>query len=129
MFGRGLAAVIALVGATAGTCFEILLVARARAHCLGDLSAGEQFAGTVWVVSRIVAFPVVSGLSALFALSFPLVARLPWLAGRSWPGLVLPAIMVAAALTGPVAMTLYDLATEGTPGGCVLPWWPSWLPS
>lgn len=129
MLGRGLAAVVAVVCATAGTCFEILLVARARAHCLGDLSAGEQFAGTVWVVSRIVAFPVVSALSALLALSFHTVARLPWLAGRRWLGVVLPPLMVVAALTGPAAMTLYDLATAGAPGGCVLPGWPSWFPS
>ncbi|NJP91742.1 hypothetical protein HCN51_20145 [Nonomuraea sp. FMUSA5-5] len=69
------------------------------------------------------------GLSAVVALPFHLLARLPPLAGRVWPVPVLVALSVTVSVAGPVAMVLYDVATEGTPGDCVLPWWPSWLPS
>ncbi|MGW0483963.1 hypothetical protein [Nonomuraea sp. NPDC003214] len=54
-------------------------------------------------------------------------------AGTGWalsrPGVLLLALTVAGSVAGPVAMTVYDLAGEGTPGDCVLPWWPTWLPS
>ncbi len=128
-FGCGLSAVIALACATFGTFLDIHLVARAQLYCLGDLGSGEKFAGTGWALSRIVIFPAVSVLSALGAQSFHLLARLPWPAGRVWPGVLLLALTVAGSVAGPVAMTVYDLAGEGTPGDCVLPWWPSWLPS
>ncbi|MEV0234724.1 hypothetical protein [Nonomuraea sp. NPDC050786] len=104
-------------------------MARAQLYCLGDLSAGENFAGTIWALSRILIFPVISVLSALVALSFHLLTRLPWLARRIWPEPILLALTVAGSIAGPITMTLYDVATEGTPGDCVLPWWPSWLPS
>ncbi|NRQ34988.1 hypothetical protein HII36_24620 [Nonomuraea sp. NN258] len=129
MFGCGLSVIIALACATFGTIFDIQLVAAAKLYCEGDLSAGEKFAGNFWSLSRFVIFPVVSVLSALVAQSFQLLNRLPWLAGRLWSGTVLLALTVVGSIAGPVAMTLYDLAAEGTPAGCVLPWWPSWLPS
>ncbi|MFC7384131.1 hypothetical protein [Sphaerisporangium rhizosphaerae] len=128
-FGCGLSAIITVACATFGTLFDVYLVAHAQVYCLGHLNAGENLAGTLWSLSRFVIFPIVSVLSALVAMSFHLLARLPWLARRTWPGLVLLALTVAGSVAGPVAMTLYDVATEGTPGDCVLPWWPSWLPS
>ncbi|MFC4592241.1 hypothetical protein [Sphaerisporangium corydalis] len=128
-FGCGLSTIIAVACATFGTFLDIYLVAHAQVYCLGDLSSGENFAGTLWSLSRLVIFPIVSVLSALLAQSFHLVARLPWPAGRIWSSLILLALTVAGSVAGPVAMTLYDLATEGTPGDCVLPWWPAWLPS
>lgn len=128
-FGCGLSAIIAIACGTFGTFLDIHLVARAQLYCLGDLSFGENVAGTIWALSRIAIFPVVSVLSALLALSFHLLTRLPWLAGRIWPGLILLVLTVAGSIAGPMAMTLYDVAAEGTPGDCVLPWWPSWLPS
>ncbi|MFF4624874.1 hypothetical protein [Nonomuraea jabiensis] len=42
---------------------------------------------------------------------------------------VLSLLAAGVSIAGPVAMVMYDVATEGTPGDCVLPWWPSWLPS
>ncbi|MGW4476470.1 hypothetical protein ACWENQ_43005 [Nonomuraea sp. NPDC004354] len=128
-FGCGLSAITAMACGTIGTFFDIHLVTRAQIYCLGDLSAGEKFAGTVWVLSRIVIFPIVSALSALVALSFHLLTRLPWLARRAWVGPVLLALTIAGSVAGPIAMTLYDVATEGASGDCVMPWWPSWLPS
>ncbi|WP_031171017.1 hypothetical protein [Streptosporangium roseum] len=121
--------IIALAFATVGTFFEIHLVARAHVYCAGDLSAGENFAGSIWVVSRLVLFPVVSVVSALISLAFQLLARLPRLAGRMWLELLLLALTIAVSAAGPVALTLHDLAIQGTPGNCVLPWWPSWLPA
>ncbi|GAA4924905.1 hypothetical protein HD597_011369 [Nonomuraea thailandensis] len=123
-FGCGLCLIIAMACATFGTFLDLHLVARAQVYCEGDLSSGEKFAGTMWFLSRVVMFPIVSVLSALVAQSFHLLARLPWLAGRLWSGAVLPALAVAGSFAGPVAMVLYDLATVGTPGGCVLPPWP-----
>ncbi|MFB4279146.1 MULTISPECIES: hypothetical protein [unclassified Nonomuraea] len=128
-FGCGLSVIIAIVCATFGTFLDIHLVARAQRYCLGDLSSGEKFAGTFWALSRIVIFPIVSVLSALGAQSFHLLTRLPWPAGRIWAGAVLLAVTIAGSVAGPTAMAWYDLATVGTPGDCVLPWWPSWLPS
>lgn len=128
-FGCGLSAIIAIACGTIGTFFDIYLVARAQVYCLGDLSAGESFAGLIWVASRIVIFPIISVLSALVALSFHLLFRLPWLAGRTWLGPILLALTIVGSIAGPIAMALYDVATEGTPGECVLPWWPSWLPA
>jgi hypothetical protein len=128
-FGCGFPVIIALAFATVGTFFEIHLVARAHVYCAGDLSAGENFAGSIWVVSRLALFPVVSVVSALISLAFQLLARLPRLAGRIWLELLLLALTIAVSAAGPVALTLYDLAIQGTPGNCVLPWWPSWLPS
>jgi hypothetical protein len=128
-FGCGLSAIIAIACATFGTFLDIHLVARAQLYCLGDLSSGENFAGTIWSLGRIVIFPIVSVLSALVAQSFHLLTRLPWLAGRLWSDAILLALTVAGSIAGPVAMIVYDLAAEGTPGDCVLPWWPSWLPS
>ncbi|WP_433257558.1 hypothetical protein ACQPYK_20870 [Streptosporangium sp. CA-135522] len=128
-FGCGFPVIIALAFATAGTFFEIHLVARAHLYCAGDLSAGENFAGSIRVVSRLVLFPIVSVVSALISLAFQLLARLPRLAGRMWLELLLLALTLAVSAAGPVALTLHDLATQGTPGNCVLPWWPSWLPS
>ncbi|WP_062429972.1 hypothetical protein [Herbidospora daliensis] len=69
--------------ATFGTFLDILLVARAQIYCAGDLDAGAKLANAVWCLSRIVAFPIVSALSALFAQSFHLLAGSPWLAGSS----------------------------------------------
>ncbi|MEU4697435.1 hypothetical protein [Nonomuraea dietziae] len=128
-FGCGLSAIIATACATVGTFLDIHLVARGQLYCLGDLSSGENFAGAIWSLSRIVIFPIISVLSALVAQPFHLLARLPWLAGRMGSGVILLALTVAGSIAGPIAMTLYDVATEGTPGDCVLPWWPSWLPS
>ncbi|MEU1725232.1 hypothetical protein [Nonomuraea sp. NPDC005692] len=67
--------------------------------------------------------------SALLSLPVQLLARLPWVAGRLWPQLLLTVLALAVTVAGPVALTLYDLATQGTPDDCVLPWWPAWLPS
>ncbi|NUW43374.1 hypothetical protein [Nonomuraea rhodomycinica] len=128
-FGCGLTVVIAATCATAATFFDILLVTRAQVHCQGDPSSGEKFADVFWLLSRIVVIPMVSALSAIVSLPFHLLARLPWLAGRVWPVPVLLALTIGVSVAGPVAMVLYDVATEGTPGDCVLPWWPSWLPS
>ncbi|AQZ62883.1 unnamed protein product [[Actinomadura] parvosata subsp. kistnae] len=128
-FGCGLSAVVALTCAAAGTFFDIHLVARAQVHCQGDLSSGEKFAEVFWLLSRFVVVPAVAVLSAIAALPLQLLARLPPLAGRVWPVPVLVALSVTVSVAGPVAMVLYDVATEGTPGDCVLPWWPSWLPS
>ncbi|MEU1392246.1 MULTISPECIES: hypothetical protein [unclassified Nonomuraea] len=53
-------------------------------------------------------------------------------AGEGFAGAVrvlLTVLALAVTLAGPVALTLYDLATQGTPDDCVLPWWPAWLPS
>ncbi|MFI7694631.1 hypothetical protein ACIBQ6_36590 [Nonomuraea sp. NPDC049655] len=55
--------------------------------------------------------------------------RLPWAARRLWPQLLLTVLALAVTVSGPVALTLYDVATQGTPGDCVLPWWPAWLPT
>ncbi|NAS21280.1 hypothetical protein GT755_06220 [Herbidospora sp. NEAU-GS84] len=128
-FGCGLSTLVAIACATFGTLLDIHLVARAEYYCLGDLSAGQNFAGAVWSLSRIVIFPFVSVLSALAAQAFHLLTRLPWLAGRLWPTCILLPLTLAGSFAGPVAMTVYDLATKGTPGDCVLPWWPSWVPS
>lgn len=128
-FGCAFPAIIALVFATVGTFLETSLVARAHVYCAGDLSAGEGLAGTFWVFSRFVLFPVVSVLSALVSLPFQLLARLPRVAGRLWLELLLLLVTIAVSAAGPLALSLYDLATQGTPGDCVLPWWPSWLPS
>ncbi|GAA2907452.1 hypothetical protein ACFQQB_18150 [Nonomuraea rubra] len=75
-FGCGLSLISAVLCATFGTFLDIHLVARAQLYCAGDLSSGERFAGTLWILS---------------------------------------------CFAGPVLMILYDLATEGTPGDCVLP--------
>ncbi|MFC4117130.1 hypothetical protein [Nonomuraea zeae] len=128
-FGCAFPVIIALSFATLGTFFEIHLVARAHVYCAGDLSSGENFAGSLWMVSRLVLFPVVSVVSALVSPVFQMLARLPRLAGRLWLELLLLALTIAVSAAGPVALTLYDLATQGTPGDCVLPWWPSWLPA
>ncbi|MFI6295994.1 hypothetical protein ACIBEJ_30670 [Nonomuraea sp. NPDC050790] len=128
-FGCGFPAIIALAFATVGTFLELRLVAHAHVYCAGDLSAGENSAGSVWAVSRLVLFPIVSVVSALISLPFQLLARLPRLAGRMWLELLLLALSIAVSAAGPVALILYDLATQGTPDNCVLPWWPSWLPS
>ncbi|MGI5286736.1 hypothetical protein ACQEVF_25820 [Nonomuraea polychroma] len=128
-FGCGLSAVIAITCATAGTFFDIHLVARAQVYCQVDLSSGEKLAEVAWLLSRIVVVPTVSVLSAIASLPFYLLARLPWLAGRVWPVPILLTLTIGVSIAGPVAMVLYDVATEGTPGDCVLPWWPSWLPS
>jgi hypothetical protein len=129
VFGCGLSVIILVACATYGTFFDIHLVASAQLYCLGDLSAGEKFSGAFWGLSRIVIFPVVSVLSALAALPFQVLARLPALTRRIWPGPVLLVLSVACSVAGPTAMILYDVAAHGTPGDCVLPWWPSWLPS
>ncbi|GAB1821114.1 hypothetical protein [Herbidospora sp. RD11066] len=121
--------IIAITCGTAGAFLDIHLVARAELYCLGDLSSGENFAGAVWALTRIVIFPTVSVASALVAQSFHLLTRLPWLAGRLWPSLIPLALTASGSIIGPAAMTMYDLATKGTPGDCVLPLWPSWLPS
>ncbi|GII71187.1 hypothetical protein Sme01_36630 [Sphaerisporangium melleum] len=128
-FGCGISVVIATAFATFGTFLDIHLVARAQLYCLGDLSVGENLSGTLFAVTRMVLFPVISVLSALLAVSFHLLGRLPWLAARIWPRPILLALTIAGSIAGPVAMAMYDLATEGTPGDCVLPWWPTWLPS
>ncbi|MFF4196773.1 hypothetical protein [Nonomuraea sp. NPDC001831] len=75
------------------------------------------------------AFPAVSAGSAVLSLPVQLLARLPWAAGRRWPQLLSAVLALAVTVAGPVALTLYDLAVQGTPGDCVLPWWPAWLPS
>ncbi|MFI7111558.1 hypothetical protein ACIBK9_34960 [Nonomuraea sp. NPDC050227] len=97
-FGSAFPAVAAIACATAGTWYEVSLVAHAHVYCAGDLSAGEGFAGAVWVLSRFVLFPAVSVGSALLSLPVQLLSRLPWAARRLWPQLLL-----------------------------VLPWWPAWL--
>ncbi|MEV0380556.1 hypothetical protein [Nonomuraea sp. NPDC050643] len=124
-FGCGFPVIIALAFATVGTLLEVHLVARAHLYCAGDLSSGENFAGSFWVVSRFVFFPAVSVVSALTSLPFQLIARLPRVAGRVWLELLLLVLTIAVSAAGPVALTLYDLATQGTPGDCVLPWLPS----
>lgn len=126
--GCGMLAVVALASATFGTFLDIFLVARAQTHCLGDLSAGERFTGFIWATGRLVVFPVVAAGSALASAPISLIARLPWLARYGWPKAVLAAVAVLAAAAGPTAVIIYDVATEGTPGDCVPPWWPSWLP-
>ncbi|MGV9533763.1 hypothetical protein ACWEU6_19660 [Streptosporangium sandarakinum] len=126
--GCGMLAVVALASATFGTFLDIFLVARAQSHCLGDLSAGEKFAGFIWATGRLVVFPVIAAGSALASAPISLIARLPWLARYGWPKAVLVIVAVLAAAAGPTAMILYDVTTEGTPGDCVPPWWPSWLP-
>ncbi|MET9066376.1 hypothetical protein [Streptosporangium sandarakinum] len=126
--GCGMLAVVALASATFGTFLDIFLVARAQTHCLGDLSAGERFAGFIWATGRLVVFPVVAAGSALASAPISLIARLPWLARYGWPKAVLAAVAVLAAAAGPTAVIIYDVATKGTPGDCVPPWWPSWLP-
>lgn len=122
-FGCGFPAIIALAFATVGTFLELHLVAHAHVYCAGHLSAGENFAGSIWAVSRLVLFPVVSVVSALISLPFQLLARLPRVAGRMWLELLLLALTITVSAAGPVALTLYDLATQGTPGNCVLPRW------
>ncbi|MEV0351972.1 hypothetical protein AB0H88_39920 [Nonomuraea sp. NPDC050680] len=129
MMGCAFPLIIAIACAIFGTFFDTFLVARSQLYCLGDLSAGEKFAGFFWDLTRILLFPVISALSALVSLPFQLLARLPRLAGRIWLELILLALTIAVSAAGPVAMVLYDVATEGTPGDCVLPWWPSWLPA
>ncbi|MFI7044862.1 hypothetical protein ACWDUI_21910 [Streptosporangium sandarakinum] len=126
--GCGMLAVVALASATFGTFLDIFLVARAQNHCLGDLGTGERFAGFIWATGRLVVFPVVAAGSALASAPIGLIARLPWLARYGWPKAVLATVAVLAAAAGPTAMILYDVATEGAPGDCVPPWWPSWLP-
>ncbi|MGW4407468.1 hypothetical protein ACWEJ6_25835 [Nonomuraea sp. NPDC004702] len=128
-FGCAFPAVAAIACATAGTWYETSLVAHAHVYCAGDLSAGEGFAGAVWVLSRFVLFPAVSAGSALLSLPVQLLARLPWAAGRLWPQLLLTVLALAVTVSGPVALTVYDVATQGTPGDCVVPWWPAWLPA
>lgn len=126
--GCGMLVVVALASATFGTFLDIFLVARAQNHCLGDLGTGERFAGFIWATGRLVVFPVVAAGSALASAPIGLIARLPWLARYGWPKAVLATVAVLAAAAGPTAMILYDVATEGAPGDCVPPWWPSWLP-
>lgn len=128
-FGCGFSLVIAATCATAGTFFDIHLVARAQVYCQADLSSGEKLGEVLWLASRIVVLPIVSVLSVIASLPLHLLARLPWLAGRVWPVPILLTLTVGVSIAGPVAMVLYDVAVEGTPGDCVLPWWPSWLPS
>ncbi|GAA3588519.1 hypothetical protein GCM10022419_083560 [Nonomuraea rosea] len=128
-FGCGLTAVIAVTCATAGTYFDITLVARAQVYCGTDLSSGEKLVEVLWLLSRIVVVPIVSVLSAIASLPLHLLGRLPRLAGRVWPVPILLALTIAVSIAGPVAMVLYDVAAEGTPDGCVLPWWPTWLPA
>ncbi|WP_157522461.1 hypothetical protein [Herbidospora cretacea] len=128
-FGCGISAIIAIACATFGTLLDIYLVGRAEYYCRGDLNAGQSFADAVWSLSRFVIFPIVSVASALAAQSFHVPTRLPKLAGRLWPTAILLALTVHSSFAGPVAMIVYDMATKGTPGDCVLPWWPSWLPS
>ncbi|MEU7004661.1 hypothetical protein [Nonomuraea sp. NPDC046570] len=120
---------IAIAFAIFGTLLDIRLVAHIKVYCVGDLSMGEKFAGLLWMSSRIVLFPIVSVLSAVFSLVFLLLARLPWVRARGWLEPILFALAIAGSAAGPVALILHDIATEGTPPGCVLPWWPSWLPS
>jgi hypothetical protein len=83
MMGCAFPLIIALTCATFGTFFDTFLVARSQLYCLGDLSAGEKFAGLFWDLRRIILFPVISALSALVSLPFQLLARLPRLA-ESW---------------------------------------------
>ncbi|GLX94735.1 hypothetical protein [Herbidospora sp. NBRC 101105] len=121
--------IISIVCATFGTFLDIHLVARAQIYCAGNLDAGAKFANAVWSLSRVVFFPIVSVLSAFAAQSFHLLAWLPWAARRSWPIVILLVLTATGSFAGPVAMIVYDLAAEDTPGDCVLPWWPSWLSS
>lgn len=55
-FGCGFPVIIALAFATVGTFIELRLVARAHVYCAGHLSMGENFAGSIWAMSRIVLF-------------------------------------------------------------------------
>ncbi|MEV4577144.1 hypothetical protein AB0K16_28270 [Nonomuraea jabiensis] len=128
-FGCGLSVVVAMACAIAGSYFDITLVARAQVYCGLDLSSGEKLSEVLWLLSRYAVIPVVSVLSAVLALPLHLVARLPPVAGRVWPVPLLSLLAVGVSIAGPVAMVMYDIATEGTPDDCVLPWWPSWLPS
>ncbi|GAA3097237.1 hypothetical protein GCM10017600_87190 [Streptosporangium carneum] len=126
--GCGVSVVAAAVYAVAGTALDINVVDDAKHSCLGGLSA-EEGSATFWVLGRIALFPIVSVASVICSLSLNLLAFLPKLVGRWWatPLLALLAVLVSAA--GPAALIVYDVATEGTPGDCVLPWWPSWLPT
>ncbi|WP_436761882.1 hypothetical protein [Streptosporangium sp. V21-05] len=127
--GCGVSAVIALTCATLGTFLDIVLVARAQGYCLGDLSAGESFAGLIWAASRFVVFPVISALSLLASLPVILLARLPWVADNGLPKAILTPLAVLVSIAGPIVVIVHDVATEGITGDCEPPWWPSWLPS
>lgn len=127
--GCGISAVVALTGATLGTCLDIVLVARAQGYCIGDLSAGESLAGLIWAASRFVVFPIVSGISLLASLPVILLARLPWFANHDWLKAILTLVAVLVSIAGPVIAIVNDVATEGITGDCEPPWWPSWLPS
>ncbi|GAA2853536.1 hypothetical protein GCM10010517_11380 [Streptosporangium fragile] len=126
--GCGTLVAVALTWATLGTLLDIVLVARTQRYCLGDLSVGEGLAGFMWAASRLVIFPVVSGVSVLVSLPIDLLARLPWFAERGWLKAAMVTLAILVSISGPMAMILYDVATVGTPGDCVPPWWPSWLP-
>ncbi|MFB9719756.1 hypothetical protein [Planobispora longispora] len=128
VMGCGIVMAVALTYATLGTFVDIVLVVRAQRHCLGDLGAGEGLAGFVWAMSRFLVFPIVAGGSALVSLPVGLIAHLPRFAKRGWLRGVLMVLAVLVASAGPTAMILYDVAAGGTPGGCLPPWWPSWLP-
>ncbi|MBG0829746.1 hypothetical protein HS041_18440 [Planomonospora sp. ID67723] len=128
VMGCGMLVAVALTCATLGTFVDIVLVVRTQHHCLGDLSAGEGFAGFVWATSRLLIFPIVAGGSALASLPISLIAHLPWFARHVWLKAVLMLIAVLVAAAGPMAMIVHGVAAEGTPGNCIPPWWPSWLP-
>ncbi|MGW4792703.1 hypothetical protein ACWEPC_09875 [Nonomuraea sp. NPDC004297] len=102
-FGCGFPVIIALAFATVGTSIELRLVARAHVYCAGHLSMGENFAGSIWAMSRIVLFPVVAMVSALVSLLFQLLARLPRVAGRMWLELLLLVLTIAVSAAGPMA--------------------------
>lgn len=129
LLGCALSLVVTVTGATFGTFMDIRLVFQAQLYCLVDLSAGEAFAEMAWAASRVLVMPVVSLLSGAVSPVVALPARLPWVAGRAWVAIPLALLQAGVAATGPVALILHDIAVEGTPEGCVLPWWPAWLPS
>ncbi|MGJ6968617.1 hypothetical protein ACSDR0_42595 [Streptosporangium sp. G11] len=127
--GFGSLVIVALTCAMFGTFIDIIPVARAQHYCLGDPSAGEGFAGFVWATSRLAVFPIVSGVSAIATLMINLLIRLPCFVGHGWLKVILLVLVILISIVGPMAMILYDFATGGTPGGCVPPWWLSWLPA
>lgn len=122
-------AIAVSVCAALGTFLDAFLVARTRGYCLGDLNAVESFSASIWPISRLIVFPVISGISLLAALPVILVAHLPWFADHGWLRATLTALAVLVSITGPAATIIHDVATEGITGDCDPPWWPCWLPS
>jgi hypothetical protein len=128
LLGIAFPIVIAAACGIVGTMVHLRLVSTAHLYCVGDMSISDRIGKIGWVATRVVLFPVVSVLSAIAAVPFSLLARLPALAGRPTVQAVLLGLTIMVPFAGPVAFTLYDLAAE-TPDDCALPPLPFWLPA